>query len=1448
MAENPERKLRHEAEEAGLAPEEVAAPESAIESPEQKREREYQENAARLLARAARYWEDQRKAKLSSELPAASSPASDQTPLPTIADAKEQRERSRGSAGIFGNLRERVKRTELRFAGVENPDDLMALVYYLEHTLTNDEHHYIHVESSKKDREIEKYIRKGYEVDDIHDSYLKEGEVEFTIRKKMPYRVSSRDQKKLIDLLGKANDPVATIERLKRVGFVVGGHTIRYQCDALRDFVASPEIDAMLEKLERAGLKTGQRYFGYNSSPTGLESSSRYPAEQIKEYALDPRRQEEMSDENLQRMARLKQMGFEMAFDEHWDAAIQMASDDNAFTLLTFMGVREQREVLHTYPRDQWSDAVLLRDAGLADDFAEIIRISPWLAKELLYELGRGEYYRYSFEERDAKKIENANALLALPTVQEMRADSELAAFIEQVALLRGERISLQNAELYKSLKEYPEAIPLLELCRELGISSLVIKDIHRIQSGDLHSILANREILEDLFRPEFREFASRMKEGLYYQIRQEDLIRYTYGHSIAGQVVELSRDPVWREGMASGRAPEIVKKFGEFHMDQSDFYTPLLKTQNSLEVLEQLEQKFRMDFSRIGIVERGGIRNFNMFGFNQLCEDSNLRDGFFKEHTIAFYQRVKNDFGYEFNFHDANHLLTMSQDAELAEKLVDPDNASFIKEAFASPQYLQSIARIKDVDEKFKPLIRILAKEFHLLYGDGYDAHGRFSALYEAQDVVLPLARRLKEFKVDFNIIQDVERLKKAAEHNLPDLFERIKEQPALCSFLVCNVDTLVKDNSDVRFIGAILGKHGRAGDALIRDYARCLEAGAITVADKGEVLELSDSFRILSPAIITEYVRAKQSGTREVFLTHLKGVAEKLTGSETISGEEKRRPYFQDLLREVYSNNSGNWTNYANNESCEDRSADIAAFRIRPRYEMDLLSASEIKVKAGETLDAQTIESLKQEIFSVAEKMRDLEFDAERSKVAVGAELDAALGKIIAAGGFKNIAAESAVSPEEKLFLVMTDASYGTRAITPEELRSLEIFYEFAHFEDIRDYMQGTSERVSRARNPEYALLCELNTFFSDRMKEVNRRLVEAGFSNEAIRAAMPEYFNKLSRDTLRQEQETARNRMQTEKLGLNDDFIRQIARTLRGNTGKTYTAEQTNRLIRHYESLTKGLQERASASPKQRTKAFYGQLKSQRDRTLQAIKTLTGRELMPAEVHLGQINMQELLDAETNIREGAYDEDQFASYTIQKFLNIFGEEQGRIEQELDKFQSDAGKQREILFGYITKSKESAHARMVGGVCVCGDNPQKVGQECMWNMPNYFQLVLQDPETYRCVGPVLLHHFTDQEGKKILTASFNPSSTYLYGADETALFKGLTATLETFARENHFDMILLSKSKQIRTNRTGGVFEREMDALIAAVNKEYTFDEPKRFSYSPSYFMDKMDVIWEQ
>ncbi|GDX62111.1 hypothetical protein LBMAG33_4210 [Candidatus Levyibacteriota bacterium] len=714
----------------------------------------------------------------------------------------------------------------------------------------------------------------------------------------------------------------------------------------------------------------------------------------------------------------------------------------------------------------------------------------------------------------------------------------------------------------------------------------------------------------------------------------------------------------------------------------------------------------------------------------------------------------------------------------------------------------------------------------------------------------------------------------------------EKMKETRA---FIFEHGETILKDESDLKFLNKIVGEFGQKSDPLIRGYQECLDAGVITHADRELVLEFARQFRVISPTTLGGYKEAKEAGHKEFYISQLTALAEKMTGSGVITDEERAKPVYKDLLKHVYSNNSGQWSSFESNESCDDRRSDIAEFNIRPWYEIDLLSQSEIRVKDGKALDPRVQEEVQKPIFAVSERMSELGYDYEKIKSELKIAIDGSLEQIIENGGLKGLDLNSVTSPEERLFLVLTDSIYGTKALDKAAVKNLLITYEFANFDDISDYIAGTRDRVGRASNQDYALLCETGEFYSNRIKEVNRRLVEAAWNNPAIAELMPEYFKKLAQETITSERKDKINQRQVDRLGLSDSFVKQVGEVLeKRKKGKIeelinyyrkeleelknneefkeaekiekiindlinndiitkYEPDKVRKIIRRYEGITGGLSEKASTSKNLQTKAFYGQLRSQREKTFEALGVITGENVDPSKVHLGEVNLQQVLDVEANIREGKYDGDQFASYTVQRFIDLFDEERTKIEGELDKFESLSGKQREVLYASITKAKESAHARMVGGVCVAGDNPDKYADQNMWNMPNYFQLVFQEPDTLQCQGLVLLHHFT-QGGKKVLTASVNPSSTYLYSVDESALFTGIMGTLEQFANENGFDLITLSKNNGIRTNRTSGQFEKAMNERITQVGKTFRFDTPQQFSYHPNYQLQDMDVVWER
>jgi hypothetical protein len=671
-----------------------------------------------------------------------------------------------------------------------------------------------------------------------------------------------------------------------------------------------------------------------------------------------------------------------------------------------------------------------------------------------------------------------------------------------------------------------------------------------------------------------------------------------------------------------------------------------------------------------------------------------------------------------------------------------------------------------------------------------------------------------------------------------------------------------LVRDASDVKFIVGLVGRFGAKSADVIRSYRDCLDAKVITHEDKPLVAEFVEQFRIPTPEIITRYKEAKRSGTEQVFLIELKGLASKVTGGGGVTDDERAKPYFKDLLRCVFPNNVGSWTSYESNNSCQDRSADLADFKIRSNYQIDLLTVGDISLKEGVSLDKPNIDRLTNNILTVAKRFEGLGYDSVKMQADVVSQIETNLKKLAETGALKGISLESLTNVDDKFFLLMTAATYGNDVIAKADLKDLMISYEFAYFEDVRNYIQGTTDRVSKAGNADYALLCELDGFYTDRVKEVSRRMVQAGWKNQALADKMPEFFQDLVEENQNQRRTDTINRFQIDKLGMTDGFVKQLTRQFKERTGRDYSPEQVKAILTRYESMTQGLVEprqldkervellKNGSKKKTReeiTQAIYGQFKSQRDKTIVAATAISGEAIDPKEMHLGEINLQQMLEVQADVVGGVYDAEQFAGFTGQRFVDLFVDERQVLENELDKFVSASGGERTVLNAYITKSKESANARMVGGVCVSGDNPSKNPDKNIWDMENYMQLVLQDPDSYQSQGLALLHHF-EENGQKVLAASLNPSSTYLYSVDEEAMFNGMLSALERFSTDNNFDRIVVSQNRGIRTNRTGGQFEGAIDKRISQIGERMSFGERKVFSYSPPYELQDMDVVWNK
>jgi hypothetical protein len=198
------------------------------------------------------------------------------------------------------------------------------------------------------------------------------------------------------------------------------------------------------------------------------------------------------------------------------------------------------------------------------------------------------------------------------------------------------------------------------------------------------------------------------------------------------------------------------------------------------------------------------------------------------------------------------------------------------------------------------------------------------------------------------------------------------------------------------------------------------------------------------------------------------------------------------------------------------------------------------------------------------------------------------------------------------------------------------------------------------------------------------------------------------------------------------------------------------------------------------------------------------------------------------------------------------LFEEDLRLIDIEIKKYtpEGESTNSTPSISAFITKWSQSAGMPFSAGVCVAGDVPRpglKFDGDNMWQSENYFNLVFRDEETKRCVGGVLLHYY-EEEDKRILSASINPSSSLLYRVDEQRFFDETMRILREFAEQNDIDIIATSQDPGIRTNRTGGMFEQALTARIREVNEQFSLSYKEIFSFDPLYYVKELDVLWKR
>lgn len=545
--------------------------------------------------------------------------------------------------------------------------------------------------------------------------------------------------------------------------------------------------------------------------------------------------------------------------------------------------------------------------------------------------------------------------------------------------------------------------------------------------------------------------------------------------------------------------------------------------------------------------------------------------------------------------------------------------------------------------------------------------------------------------------------------------------------------------------------------------------------------------------------------------FLESMSRLIASMQSGKPQSRHEFEHPCYAATIRAIFPGHAGSFSSFEKTKLCRDRTSDLRHFVLRDEYPISVRGAVEME-RRPEFRRNEKRESI------IEAPLAEIHGAGRFIAPAAAKELDRRIDEA------QPLAAGELSSREERLGALILEALAGNRDLG--RVKELLLGHHYVVTNDIGEYVHGTHDFVRKTNAPEYYYLLELREFYGDAVCESISALMEKALATPAIGRRLVGYYPRVV-------EAQALARM---------PLLEARARLARGRIGPGFWS--------HLEGLSSRLSGPLLVQAQERSASI------ERNRVSKLFEEIIGLELPAGEIELASFDARaEIVQRTARVAHGSVREEQVVERVKKLAAAIFTDELHAIDEELKTFVPVAreGQHAERpLIGVITKNRTSAHARGVAGVCVAADNPQGgmwslLSPRNLWDMPNYFQMVLFDPLTHRCEGALLMHEYR-HDGKRVLTVSFNPTSTYLYKVDQRRLFSSLMEQVIDFAQTNGFAYVASAKDRSIRTNRTGGEFERAMNEWIARKGGTLEFKKPQLFSYTPRYSQSRLDVLWER
>ncbi|MFH1064452.1 MAG: hypothetical protein V1729_05205 [Candidatus Woesearchaeota archaeon] len=228
--------------------------------------------------------------------------------------------------------------------------------------------------------------------------------------------------------------------------------------------------------------------------------------------------------------------------------------------------------------------------------------------------------------------------------------------------------------------------------------------------------------------------------------------------------------------------------------------------------------------------------------------------------------------------------------------------------------------------------------------------------------------------------------------------------------------------------------------------------------------------------------------------------------------------------------------------------------------------------------------------------------------------------------------------------------------------------------------------------------------------------------------------------------------------------------------------------------------------------------------------------GKVLRRSGYHIEDVSLLESMDAET-IKEWLAEQkpNVVEKATIAKvFGMIFGEEYGRMQEEIQKYEfkrSVKGKMKKYIF-LLSKRKLHCVAAYNMGVCVAPDDK-------LWNKKDFWTLIIFDKEHNAHGGAIL--RTIEEHGKKYLVVSIQPASSILNEVSPVQVFDKIIQFCRVIAKKLKYENVIIPLNSAIHSNRgsiQSIIAERFKDKATKTLDEEYDFSySPYHYSYQEFY-----------